>query len=55
MKKYILSTIVVITLMLSGYATNSGTEYDGNSYSQIKRYKTGWFNRNNVAQVDYDN
>lgn len=41
MKNCILVISSATILLLSGCATNGGPEYDGKSYSQIKRYKTG--------------
>ncbi len=34
-------SLAVVTLLFTGCATNEGPEYDGNSYSQIKRYEIG--------------
>ena len=41
MKKVFLVSSVTIMLILSGCATNSGPEYDGNSYQEIKTYEIG--------------
>jgi len=41
MKKVFLVSSVTIMLILSGCATNSGPEYDGNSYQEIKSYEIG--------------
>ena len=35
------SATVVVLLALSACATNQGPEYDGNSYAQVKHYRTG--------------
>jgi outer membrane lipoprotein SlyB len=40
MKKSIYS-LVVVAMLFGGCATNTGPEYDGNSYNQIKRYDLG--------------
>ncbi len=50
MKKYLyiaLSTTVLIT----GCATNSGPEYDGANYQQIKRYDTGVVTKSRPAVI----
>ena len=39
--KILLSISVASLLLFSGCATNTGPEYDGNTYNQIKRYETG--------------
>ena len=39
--KIVISASVATLLLLSGCATNTGPEYDGHSYRQIKRYETG--------------
>jgi len=36
-----LSITAVIMLVFSACATNKGPEYDGNSYAQVKHYRTG--------------
>jgi len=41
MKKFLAASSTVVALMLSGCATNSGPEYDGNSYQEIKSYEVG--------------
>ncbi|DAB29222.1 MAG TPA: hypothetical protein CFH84_10730 [Sulfurimonas sp. UBA12504] len=41
MKKNIYILVVTAALLLSGCATNTGPEYDGSSYNQIKRYDIG--------------
>ncbi|MBA1432553.1 MAG: glycine zipper 2TM domain-containing protein [Epsilonproteobacteria bacterium] len=41
MKKILIASSTTIILILSGCATNSGPEYDGNSYQQIKTYEIG--------------
>ena len=41
MLKKILMGSSVVMLLLSGCASNTGPEYDANSYSQIKRIQTG--------------
>lgn len=41
MFKQIFISTSVLMLLLSGCSTNSGPEYDANSYSQIKRVETG--------------
>ena len=41
MKRVLLISSMAAALLLSGCATNSGPEYDGNSYQQIKTYETG--------------
>ena len=41
MKIFFLVSSVTIMLILSGCATNSGPEYDGNSYQEIKTYEIG--------------
>ena len=41
MKKVLLASSITAILVLSGCATNSGPEYDGSSYRQIKTYEVG--------------
>ena len=41
MKKVLLASSITAMLVLSGCATNSGPEYDGSSYRQIKTYEVG--------------
>ena len=40
MKKLIIS-VAAVAFLISGCATNSGPEYSGNDYNQMKRYDTG--------------
>ncbi len=37
----ILAVVMIVLPMISGCATNSGPEYDGNSYKQIKNFEIG--------------
>jgi len=41
MKNSIFLLGIIIAFIFSGCATNSGPQYNGNSYSQIKRYDIG--------------
>ena len=41
MKKVLLASSITAMLVLSSCATNSGPEYDGSSYRQIKTYEVG--------------
>jgi len=41
MKKIFLTTLVVITLFVSGCATTEGPEYSGATYQEIKTYEIG--------------
>jgi outer membrane lipoprotein SlyB len=39
--KYLISILATSLLIFSGCATNSGSEYDGANYTQIKNYEIG--------------
>ncbi len=41
MKKILLASSLATMLLLSGCATNTGPEYNGNTYQQIKTYEIG--------------
>ncbi|QOP44952.1 glycine zipper 2TM domain-containing protein [Sulfurimonas paralvinellae] len=41
MKKFLTASSIIAMLILSGCATNSGPEYDGSSYREIKTYEIG--------------
>jgi outer membrane lipoprotein SlyB len=41
MQKYLMGVVIITGLLFSGCATNTGPEYDGNTYAQIKQIEVG--------------